>query len=183
MMTTADTISSVSGTPDLTITPTGAKYWNLSNYIATSDWGQIAQGYQLFRIREIKVVVSRLVSETVLSTVYPNGIANIHIAFYPINASFTPLNASIVQTDNSMRISAFSNKQYSKVFKLPNMLSTRIFGGVDYTTNPSQWTSTSQIGVINGCFCVAAASPGNAVSTANLFAIETFAMFDLCCPY
>ncbi len=183
MLTSADTISSVNGTTDLTISPSGLKYWNLSTYVTSSDWSSIYSGYQLFRIKQIKIVISRLVSEQQLTTVYPSGIANIHIALYPINASYTPSNSFIVQSDNSLRISPFTNRQYTKVYTLPNMLSTRTVGGVDYTTNPHSWTSTSLLPYINGCFAVGAVSPGVAASTSALFSFETFAIFEFCCPY
>ncbi len=183
MLTSADTISSVNGSTNLTITPSGGTYINLSNYVTSSDWSAIYSGYQLFRIKEIKVVVSRLLSETALTTVYPSGLANLHVAFYPINASYFPSNSFIVQSDASLRISPFTPQQYTKIFKLPNMLSTRTVGGVDYTTNPSQWTSTNMLPYINGCFCIGAVSPGNASSTTPIFAFETYAIFEFCCPY
>jgi hypothetical protein len=183
MLTSADTISSVNGSTDLTITPSGLKYLNLSTYVTSSDWSAIASGYQLFRIREIKVTISRLVSSNIISTVYPQGIGNLHLAFYPINASYVPSNSFIVQSDASLRISPFTPQQYTKIYVLPDMLSTRTIGGVDYTTNPSDWTSTTLMPYINGCFCVGAVSPGNAISTTPLFAIETYAIFEFCCPY
>lgn len=183
MLTSADTILSAIGTTDLTCTPSGLKYWNLSTYVTSSDWSAIYSGYQLFRIKEIKIVISRLVSESQLTSIFPNGIANIHVAFYPINASYTPSNSFIVQSDNSLRISPFTNRQYTKVYTLPNMLSTRTIGGVDYTTNPHGWTSTSLLPYINGCFAFGAVSPGVAASTSAIFAFETFAIFEFCCPY
>lgn len=183
LIITQDIISSSVGSTSLTISPSGAVYWNLSSYATTTDWLSIYSAYQLFRIRKIKVVVSRVLSEQSLTTVYPNGMANVHVAFYPINASYSPAASFIVGSDNSLRISPFTNRQYTKTYVLPNMLSTRTTGGVDYTTNPSQWTSTNLLSNINGCFCVGALSPSVASSSSYIFAFETYAEFEFACPY
>jgi len=183
LIITQDTISSTNGTTALTITPSGAVYFNLSTYVTSTDWLAVYSGYQLFRIKAIKVVVSRLISENQLTAIYPNGIANLHVAYYPINASYSPAASFIVGADNSMRISPFTNRQFSRTFVIPNMMSTRTVGGIDYTTNPSQWTSTNLLSYISGCFCVASLSPAVAASTSNLFAFETYAEFEFAAPY
>jgi len=183
LIITQDTISSVNGSTALTVSPSGAVYFNVSTYVTTTDWLSIYTAYQLFRIKNIKIVVSRLSSEQALSTVYPSGIANVHVAYYPINASYSPAASFIVGADNSLRISPFSNRQYTKTFHIPNMLSTRTVGGVDYTTNVANWTSTNLLSYVNGCFCIAALSPGVAASTSYIFSFETYAEFEFCAPY
>lgn len=165
---TTQVISSTVGTNTLTISPLGGTYYNVSDLANCSDFQNMATAYQVCRIKSIRLVVNRVCSENQLTTVFPNGISTMYIAYYPTVNSSTISSTSITSAENAMIISPFNNRASSRTFVLPNLI-------VGYSL--TQFFSVNLISTAKGQFSIGSYGTGTAASTNNIFTLTAY--FDM----
>jgi hypothetical protein len=179
----ADTIQSANGSGNVNFSSTTANYINLSLINTLTDFTNIADAYQLCRIRKIHLRVSRIASESNISTVYTGGMGPLHIAYYPASVATTYTNTQVVINETSLRMPVMENSTGFKTWMVPNSTLYYATGTADYAINLYNWFPTSRIANICGQFSVGSIIPAVAASTSTLFSIEYRFEVDFCCPY
>jgi hypothetical protein len=148
-----------------------------------TDFINIADAYQLCRIRKVHLRVSRIASETNISTVYTGGMGPLHVAYYPANVSTVYTNTQVVINETSLRIPAMDTQTGFKTWQVPDSVLYNASGTADYAINIYHWFPTSRIANITGQFSVGAIIPTAAASTSTLYSIEYRFEVDFCCPF
>jgi hypothetical protein len=178
-----ETISSVSGSTALSFAGTGSSYWNLQSMSSNTDFTNVSDAYQLFRIRSFVVSINRIQSETVLSTIYVNGVPRLHIPYFPARTNYIAAAAQVVTNEASLYFSPMNVATSAKRFTVPDMVAIYSSGTADYALNPSKWMSTTLIGQISGCINIAGLFTSNATATLPLFTVEISCEIDFAAPY
>lgn len=179
---TYDTISTTSASNVLTVSPSGANYWNLSNLALQTDYTNISSGYLLCRITKLHVRISRLLSESQLATLYPTGLGVIYCAYYPTYYTFSQTNNVVVETENALQVSPFNYKASAKTFTLPSCSGVRLSGGVSYTINNTLWFPCASLLYASGQFSFGLLAPANPIATQSFLTFEVQAECEFSSP-
>jgi len=173
-----DYISSTTGSSSLTFALSGAAYCNLTNLTAQNDYTDMIANHFCMRLRRVRIVITRVVSENAVQNVYSAGVMpTLFIGFYPtINSSASN---QVSFTETSLQIHSFLVNPVSREWSVPNVYSR--YSG-DSVINVTKWTSVSAFTNIPGQFQVGQTSSLNAATTTRLYAINVIGEFEFAIP-
>jgi hypothetical protein len=178
---TNELISTNAGSPFLKFASTSDNYWNISSLSTTADFGLYVNNYQLFKMEWLTVKITRVCSETVLSTIFPDGVTNLYIPFMPILFD-SPQNSSATEIESALTVYPFNNRSVSKTFPMVNATMTRVALGISYSVNITNYTQINQLVAATGQIVAVGLYPGNATSSTAIYQAEISAGFIFAAP-
>ncbi len=166
-----DTITATSSSSSLTFNSNSQTYLPMSNLYNTTDFLNISNNYQCFKVVKILVKVNRIVSEVQLSTVYTNGCTDIFLAFLPTATS--SFSSSVVTgCESALKLSPFKQTTATKKYTYPSIIAVGLIGSTSTYVNASKWTPVNLCQYLPGVLQVAQIAPNIAASTTRLFQID-----------
>ena len=170
-------VSATAGSSTLTISPAGGTYLNVANFVNQDDFTNMATAYQVCRIKSIRVIANRLISENQLTTIFSAGLPTIYVAYFPTVSSSTVSNAGICAMENALVIPPFNNRASVKTFVLPNIIapSTPAF-------SLTQYFSVNYLTNCKGQFSIGVLNAGSATASSNVYSLVFQAEFEFAVP-
>jgi len=175
-------ISSTSGDVTLQFNSGGTNYFPLSNFSSATDFTPYLSTHALFKMFSVTVKVTRIVPESILATIYPNGIPNIYIAYYPTYNGDTLSTSAITNQESAITVMPLNFNAVVKKFYTPNLPVTRFIDGQFYAINLQEWNDMHSSVAINGQLSIASNLTSAATATKSLYELEISAEFAFCCP-
>ena len=141
-------ISSVSGSAyPVWTTPNSTSYQVYKYFSSAADYTEIADTYQRCQIHKIRLIVSRLFSET--QTIYSSGMPYLRIGFFPGQATGVATNQNVIDLESAFSVSPYAVNLQSHEFPIPNMNAFALIGTDTMIINMGQPFDTNSFSAID----------------------------------
>ncbi len=167
-----ETITSVSGTalPAWSSSSDNGIYI-YSRFFLAADFTEMAAVYQRCKIQKIRVTISRTYTETTGITIYPSGIPQLRVGFFP---ALTPTitNTDIIDLESAMILQPYAVSPVTKDFPVIDITTLDGAGGVALSMGRPFDTSAIPSLTPRGVFGCGWKTIGNAASDAILYDVR-----------
>jgi len=159
----------VNGSPEIVFS-SGTTYYDISGISGWTDFTDQSDSYLYIKLNSIVLDIIRTTDESTMAANMHGG--DIFLNYYPsINGTQLTYNA-LSRDINSYRIDTMTFDEQKVVIQIPDLLSYRLSGGVDYWLNPSKCILMSLFQYLTGEIAIRTSNTINNNNVVLLFKVK-----------
>jgi hypothetical protein len=173
----------VAGSPNPVFSSYFSGYYNLSNIAGISDFSNLVNDFEAFKVHSVTLQIRRAIPETSMSTVYSTFVKPLYLAYYPTKINYAPGSAAVIARESAMVVDPMLIETQVCSYKIPNVITYGIVGGTGYTIPANSMLAVTSASGLGGCICLAMDNATNAATSSNLYSIRVIFDVEFAIPF